>query len=188
MRQTYAYDTPGRLPPADRFRYCPLCKTDLQPAEIGDRPRQACPACGYIHFINPFPTISVTILKDGQVLLGKRRGEPGKGKWAMPSGYIEQDEDFLSAAVREAKEETGLDVAIRGIVNVESAFISPEYYFLTVHLVAEVLGGELAANDDLAEPGWYPLSGPFPELAFAPDLDVIRACTAGNYVLIPVSR
>jgi ADP-ribose pyrophosphatase YjhB (NUDIX family) len=188
LHQTYHYDLPGRLPPVDAFRSCPLCKTDLQPAEIGDRIRQTCPACGYIHFINPFPTVSVTILKDGQVLLGKRRGEPGQGKWAMPSGYIEQDEDFLTAAVREAKEETGLDIVLRGILNVESAFIPPDYYFLTVHLLAEVVGGELSANDDLAELGWYPLAGPLPELAFAPDADVIRACAAGDMEKITVSK
>jgi 8-oxo-dGTP diphosphatase len=115
-------------------------------------------------------------------------GEPGKGKWAMPSGYIEQDEDFLTAAVREAKEETGLDIVLRGILNVESAFIPPEHYFLTVHLLAEVAGGELSANDDLAEPGWYPLAGHLPELAFAPDADVIRACAAGDMEKITVSK
>lgn len=187
MHQAYHYDLPDQPLPKDPFRHCPLCAAPLVPKEIGGRLRQACPACGYIHFINPFPTVSVTILKDGCVLLGRRRGEPGRGKWAMPSGYIEQDEDFLTSALREVKEETGLDVVLRGILNVESAFIPPDGYFLTVHLLAEVAGGELAANDDLECLGWYPLAGPLPEMAFAPDVDVIRACAGGGIPMIPIS-
>ena len=43
----------------------------------------------------------------------RRANEPGKGKWATPSGYIEFEDDYLSTAAREAKEETGLDVELQ---------------------------------------------------------------------------
>jgi 8-oxo-dGTP pyrophosphatase MutT (NUDIX family) len=66
----------------------------------------------------------VLIEKDGQVLLGQRSGSYGAGKWGLPQGFIEFDEDFLSAAIREVKEETGLDVEIRSIISVVSNFLS----------------------------------------------------------------
>jgi len=58
------------------------------------------------------PTIGigaeVYIIKEGRVLLGKRLGEFGSGKWCAPGGHIERYETAEAAAVREVKEETGL--------------------------------------------------------------------------------
>lgn len=118
--------------------------------------------------------ISLLIVRDDQVLLGKRAGEPGKGLWATPSGYIEYEDDFLSTAVLEAKEETGLDVEIRSVLNVLSSFVSPKFHFLAIYLLAEAIGGELAAGDDAEEVAWFPLSGPFPELAFIEDAEILE--------------
>ena len=60
--------------------------------------------------------MSVLVTHNNKILLGKRLGEPGKGRWALPSGYIEFEDDFLSAAIREVKEETGLDIEIVSIL------------------------------------------------------------------------
>jgi ADP-ribose pyrophosphatase YjhB (NUDIX family) len=115
------------------------------------------------------------LIVDGDViLLGKRSGEPGRGMWALPSGYIEFDDDFLSTGIKEAREETGLDVEIHSVLHVQSSFLPPGYHFLTVFLLAGVTGGALCAEDDLEELAWYPLAGPFPEMAFQPDLDIIQ--------------
>lgn len=186
LKQIYiAYDRQAPAP-ADPYRYCPHCQTALQLQEIDHIPRSVCPACGFIHFRNPAPAVCLLIVKDGCVLLGKRRGDPGKGKWATPSGYIEYDDDFLTTAVREAREETGVDVEINAILNVTSSFQSPRYHFLAVYLLASVVGGELLAGDDLEAVAWFPLSGPFPELAFPEDADLLAAYAQASLTGLPV--
>jgi len=77
-----------------QFRYCPFCGTQLALAEKGARPRPACPNCGFVQFRNPVPGVVVLIDHEGTVLLGKRRGGFGAGKWGLPQGYIEFDEDY----------------------------------------------------------------------------------------------
>jgi ADP-ribose pyrophosphatase YjhB (NUDIX family) len=100
--------------------------------------------------------------------------EPGRGTWSLPSGYVEWEDDFLSTAIREAKEETGLDVEVESILNVVSSFVSPRFHFLSVYVVARVVGGELAASDDLEAVEWFPVKGPLPEMGFEEDLRVIE--------------
>lgn len=186
MKQVYvAYDR-ERHAAEDEFKYCPRCRTALAIKDVDHKLRPVCPGCGFIRFRNPAPVISLLIVKDGQVLLGKRSGEPGQGKWATPSGYIEYEDDFLTTAVREAKEETGLDVELQSIVQVESSFSSPGYHFLAVYLLAGVAGGELAAGDDLEEVAWFPLSGPWPELEFQEDVDILEAYSRTRIEGLPI--
>ena len=113
------------------------------------------------------------IEKDGFVLLGKRKGAYGEGKWGLPQGYIEFDESFLSAAIREVKEETGLDVEIRSILNVVSNLLSPRLHTLAIILLASFKTGEPRAGDDVETLEWVPLSGPLPEMAFEADEHII---------------
>ena len=80
----------------DKIKYCPLCGALLTVEEVANKLRPTCPECNFIYYRNPFPTVSIFVIKDGQVLLGKRMAEPGKGKWGPPSGYVEFDEDFLT--------------------------------------------------------------------------------------------
>jgi ADP-ribose pyrophosphatase YjhB (NUDIX family) len=170
----------------EKFRYCPLCGTELTRKPVDQKTRPLCPHCGFIYYRNPFPTVSVLVIQNQEVLLGKRLGEPGKGKWAVPSGYIEFEDDFLTAAIREVKEETGLEIELLSILNVQSAFLPPEYHFLGVYLLADVLGGKLQAGDDLERVDWFSLSGPLPEMAFPPDVQIMQACSNGTIEGLPV--
>ena len=56
--------------------------------------------------------------RGGRLLLVKRDERPGKGIWSFPGGAVELGETTVSAAVRELKEETGLDVEIEGLFDV----------------------------------------------------------------------
>lgn len=172
----------------DRFKYCPLCGTQFKQEQVALRKRPVCPNCGYIYYRNPFPTVSVLVVRNDKILLGKRLAEPGKGKWALPSGYVEFEDDFLTAAVREVKEETGLDVEILSILNVQSAFLPVEYHFLSIFLLARLIGGRLHPQDDLEDVKWFSLSEPLPEMAFVPDIDLIRAYSNGEIEGITVKR
>ena len=187
LKQVYIH-YPINPPLADPFKYCPHCKGELTVYEFDHRPRSVCSACGFIHFRNPAPVVSLLVVRGDEVLLGKRLGDPGKGLWATPSGYIEYEDDFLTTAVREAKEETGLDVEIKSILNVQSSFVSEKYHFLGIYLLAEVTGGEIAAGDDLESVMWFPLSGPFPELAFSEDKELLEAYSKHRMAGIAVGR
>ena len=77
-----------------------MCGTKLILIDMAGKTIPACPACGYVHFQNPAPDVAFLVIEDDRVLLGKRSGEPGNGKWAIPSGYIKFEEDYLSATRR----------------------------------------------------------------------------------------
>jgi ADP-ribose pyrophosphatase YjhB (NUDIX family) len=168
------------------FKFCPRCGTQLNLQEIDSHPRPACPSCGFIQFRNPFPTIAVYIVDQERILLGQRTGEPGAGLWATPSGYIEYNEDFISAAVREAREETGLEVQIQSILHVESAFLAPQYHFLTIYLLARVISGNLTCTEEHSALSWFPLAGSLPPMAFATDAAVIGRLADGELQGIPL--
>ena len=55
--------------------------------------------------------IGVVVMKDGRVLLGRRKGSHGAGEYAYPGGHLEHLESFAECAVREVREETGLEIS-----------------------------------------------------------------------------
>jgi 8-oxo-dGTP diphosphatase len=156
------------------FKCCPFCGAQLILKEKGGRQRPACGNCGFVQFRNPIPGAVVVIEENGCVLLGKRKGGYGEGKWGLPQGYIEFDEDFLTAAIREVKEETGLDIKIESILNVASNQLSPSLHTLAIILLAGVVAGEPRAGDDMETLDWFSVSGPLPEMAFEADERIIE--------------
>jgi 8-oxo-dGTP diphosphatase len=168
-KQVFYTDNSKEVDDPGQFKHCPSCGTQLIPKEKGGKQRPACPNCRFVQFRNPSPGVVVLIEKEGQVLLGRRSGSYGAKKWGLPQGFIEFDEDFMTAAIREVKEETGLDVEIRSLLSVVSNFLSPRLHTLAIVLLARVVGGELCAADDLDALAWFPLSGPWPEMAFEAD-------------------
>jgi ADP-ribose pyrophosphatase YjhB (NUDIX family) len=154
-------------------RYCPRCGRPMAAAAESDVRR--CPACGFTDYKNPLPGVVVLIEEEGQLLLGRRGPrsfEPGR--WCLPGGFIEYAEDFLTAAIREVREETGLRVEIRSLLSVVSNFLADDLHTLVVVLLGRVAGGAPQAGDDLEELRWFPLEGPLPPMAFQADRHIIE--------------
>jgi ADP-ribose pyrophosphatase YjhB (NUDIX family) len=184
MKQAYTHYQPvARTGPA--YVYCPHCGSELAQKWEGHRDRPACDGCGFVQYQNPAPTVSILVVEEGRVLLGQRGGEPGRGTWALPSGYIEYGDDFLTTAVQEVREETGLEVRIESVLNVVSSFLSERFHFFSLFVTARVLGGELAAGDDLLAVEWFPVAGPLPPLGFVEDAHAIDLAVSG-FMGIPV--
>jgi ADP-ribose pyrophosphatase YjhB (NUDIX family) len=140
-----------------------------------------------VEYRNPSPGVSVLIYKNDRVLIGKR--SPGSfeaGKWCMPCGFVEYDEDFLSAASRETREECGLVVQLRSIIGVTCNFLAPSLHSIVVVFLAQPAGGTLAAGDDIVELQWAPMAGPFPELAFEADREIINRFAASPMQGLPI--
>lgn len=147
------------------YLFCPRCAEPLAAAREGERLRMTCSSCGFVHYRNPAPAAGVVVVEEGAVLLVKRRFDPFKDLWVIPSGFVEYDEDVRKAAAREALEETGLAVELDGILAVESCFDDPRGNALLVLFRARRTGGEPAAGDDAADVRFFPLDG-LPEIAF----------------------
>jgi len=141
--------------------------------DLDGRPRAVCTACGAISYVNPVPAAGVAIVRDDKILLVQRAIEPRKGRWSLPAGFVEIDETVRECAVRETKEETGLEAALDGIVDVVSVFDDPRYVCLLVVFAARVTGGTLEPGDDAAEAAYFGL-GELPPIAFKNHLRIIQ--------------
>ena len=92
------------------MKYCSECGSPLRKTvPAGDnRLRHRCPGCGWIHYENPKVVVACTLYDAERVLWIKRAIEPQKGRWALPSGFMESGETLQAAACRELFEETGI--------------------------------------------------------------------------------
>lgn len=107
---------------------------------------------------------------DGRVLLVRRANEPGRGLWSIPGGRVEPGESAREAAVREVREETGLDVEVGDLLL--TLVIGP---YLVDDYAATVTGGTLRAGDDATEAGWFDVAD-VRGLALSPSLrDALEA-------------
>lgn len=112
---------------------------------------------------NPTPTVDVVIELGGGVVLVERKNPPHG--WALPGGFVDEGETVEAAAVREAKEETGLDVTLTGLLHVYSdPARDPRMHTLSVVFLGTA-EGEPEGGDDAAEARVFSLDG-LPALAF----------------------
>jgi 8-oxo-dGTP diphosphatase len=104
-----------------------------------------------------------------QVLLIERGIEPFKGKWAFPGGFIKMDESAEEGALRELREETGLDNAyIEQFHTFSDPNRDPRERVITIAYLALVRLQEVKAGDDAAAARWFPIDE-IPSLAFDHD-------------------
>ncbi|MCP4428990.1 MAG: NUDIX hydrolase [Chloroflexi bacterium] len=164
-------------PAPEEYAYCPQCAAPMITRRVGDKPRRACPNCGYIYFTDPKVGVGVFVVNDGKVLLIRRRVDPEKGKWSVPAGFLDRGEDPKKTAVREALEETNLKVEIENLIDVyfnQTATGAGASIFILYR--ARLLGGELRAGDDADDAGFFCLDN-LPEIAFASARDAIQRLT-----------
>ena len=102
---------------------------------------------------NPVPTVDIIIMyMNGIVLI--RRKNPPEG-WALPGGFVDYGETLEDAAVREAKEETGLDVRlVRQFHSYSDPRRDPRQHTISTVFLAEA-SGDASAGDDAAEVGFF---------------------------------
>ena len=131
--------------------------------------RDVCGACGTIAYRNPAPASGCIVVERDTVLLARRKFEPWRGCWYVPSGFVEYGEDVEDAARREILEETGLIVEIVRLFGVYSYFDDPRQHGIIILYLARQVGGQLQAGDDAAEVAFFPANAlpPAEHIGFA---------------------
>ncbi|MEZ4180113.1 MAG: NUDIX hydrolase [Candidatus Doudnabacteria bacterium] len=135
------------------YKFCPYCGNANGSWQEN---KFSCSNCKKYTYTDSKPTASVLIINDNKVLLGKRGVEPGKGMWDVIGGFTKYGEHPETAAIREAKEETGLDLKIKEQLGIfMDEYGSDKHSTLNICYLASVTGGEAKAGDDIIELKWF---------------------------------
>jgi ADP-ribose pyrophosphatase YjhB (NUDIX family) len=146
---------------------------------LDGRMRAVCDRCGFVAYRNPAPAAGVVLVESGQVLLVRRKFEPREGMWTFPAGFVEYDEHVESCAVRETREETGLEVELAGLFGAYMAMDDPRVRVVLLLYRARRVGGELCAGDDASEESFFPLAETPAEIAFQAHREALSDLRAG---------
>jgi 8-oxo-dGTP diphosphatase len=115
---------------------------------------------------NPALTVDAVIVKDGKIVLIKRKNEPFQGQYALPGGFVEYGETVEAALRREVLEETGLVVDVSSLVGIYSdPRRDPRGHVVSAAFAAVIVNGALASGSDAAEAIFWEITN-LPPLAF----------------------
>jgi len=157
------------------FRFCPLCGGQFESRllKAGEPERLVCTRCGFVFYLDPKVAVGTIIRDDaGDLVLVRRAIEPGYGKWVFPGGFVDRGEEVQVAAIREAREETGLEIRIDRLINVYS--YSGRVPVIIVY-AATMTGGCLGCDEESLEARFFaPDAIPWDELAFRSTHEALR--------------
>lgn len=142
---------------------------------------------------SPFPptfvTVDAVVVQSGHVLLVQRGARPGKGLWALPGGFLDQNERIEDAVLRELREETRIKVplpVLKGSIVASRVFDDPHRssrgrtitHAYLIHLPADIELPRVKGSDDAAKARWVPLAEVKRNMMYEDHKDVIDAMTA----------
>lgn len=141
------------------YNYCPACGQQGTVQQL-DTTNYECDSCGWHHWNNAKGTVAIAFVKDGQVLVSERAIEPRKGMFDLPGGFVDFGETAEEAAIREIKEELGIDLQASQL---ELIGVYHNNYFAdisTIDVTYQVTDweGDFIASSDAAALVWKPFS------------------------------
>ena len=115
---------------------------------------------------NPALTVDAVIVKNGKIVLIKRKEEPFQGYYALPGGFVEYGETVEAALRREVLEETGLVVEVSSLIGIYSdPHRDPRGHVVSAAFAAVIVSGELTGGSDAVEANFWQIAD-LPPLAF----------------------
>lgn len=154
--------------PEDKF--CPGCGFPLARTENAGKVRPVCSKCRRIIYYDPKVAAVVVVARDDRVLMVRRANQPGYGLWSVPGGYVDRGEVVEAAAAREVREETGLEVAIGGLLGLFSQAGNP---VIVAAFAGVETGGLLRAGPETLAVDFFPQDA-LPPLAFPRDAQMLN--------------
>jgi 8-oxo-dGTP diphosphatase len=164
------------------FRFCPVCGGEFRATALraGEPERFVCQACRFIYYVDPKVAVGtvIRVADDQRVVLVRRAIEPGYGKWVFPGGYVDRGEVVEQAAIREAREEVGLDVRLEGLVGIYS--YSGRTPIVIVY-AARAIAGEMVTDEESLEARLFASAEiPWGDLAFKSTEEAMRDYLEGK--------
>jgi ADP-ribose pyrophosphatase YjhB (NUDIX family) len=137
------------MSPKEAYKHCIRCGSTLSDKETFLQ----CITCGFKQFLNPIPANGVIIENDkGEILLVKRKGNPQKGFWDVPGGFIDINESLEHSVQREIREELNIEIQMTGIIGVyEDTYLYQEINLTTLAVIvsAKIISGTMKSSDDI---------------------------------------
>ncbi len=123
----------------------------------------------------PVAAVGVICLRGDEVLLIRRGRPPRLGEWSLPGGRVEPGETVRDAALRELREETGVEAELGPLVDVvDGLFAEDGRHYVLIDFVARWTAGEPVAGDDAAEARFWPVKDVAARVAWGETVRVIR--------------
>jgi ADP-ribose pyrophosphatase YjhB (NUDIX family) len=148
-------------------RFCALCGSEMRMRTVlPDHKRfKVCSRCGFVYFPGPKLVAGCLVIDAGRVLLLRRGLEPQIGKWTFPGGYVDLGESPAEAALRETREEVGMQVVLGRVLGV---YADPDHPISAVVVYMAKPGVEEAGvTDEATEVRYFaPQDIPWHEIAF----------------------
>ncbi len=146
------------------MRFCSGCAARLERRTVEGKVLPVCPRCGQVVYADPKVAAGTVIERAGGILLLRRAISPARGLWTFPGGYVDRGEPVPEAAAREAREETGVTVAVGNLLGVYSA---RDVAVVLIVYRARIASGTPSAGTEALEVRWFaPADIPWDELAF----------------------
>lgn len=162
----FAAETAGWIMKKNRT-FCAYCGSRLVVQDIEGKNRDYCGSCHSIFYENPLPVACAIVAnKKREILLVKRAKDPYRDMWCLPIGFAETGEEVQNAALRELKEEAGVDGSIVRLIDVDTV---DNYFYGSLAIVTyeiRMTGGVVAPGDDASDAGFFPIKE-LPPLAWS---------------------
>ncbi len=154
--------------------YCEYCGGPVERRELEGRMRDYCPGCGTIFYENPLPVASTIVVNEKrELLLVKRKKDPYRDMWCLPIGFAESGEEIRDAALRELREEAGVEGEIVRLIDVDTV---ENYFYGSLAIVtyeARMTGGAVRPGDDASDAAFFPIME-LPPLAWSSNEKAVR--------------
>jgi ADP-ribose pyrophosphatase YjhB (NUDIX family) len=159
----------------ENARFCPLCGSEMRMRTVlpDHRRFKVCGGCGFVFFPGPQLVAGCLVIDTGRVLLLRRGIEPQIGRWTFPGGYVDFGETPAAAALRETREEVGMQVELGRVLGI---YADPVYPISAVVVFMSRPGLEEASvTDEATEVRYFaPAEIPWSEIAFPTTRDALR--------------
>jgi ADP-ribose pyrophosphatase YjhB (NUDIX family) len=148
------------------YKFCPKCGSPLARRRLKDfePERLVCTQCLFVMYLNPKVAAGTVVEHRGGIVLLRREIDPRAGFWVHPGGFVDRGETLEQAAIRETREEVGLEVEILGLLG---AFSFHDSEVVVVTYAARTISGEPKVGDESLEVRTFDRQElPWDELAF----------------------